>query len=70
MVSAKTQKPTQIQRMAIICFVIIFIVSLGMVIGSSLGIKIENIQFWSDMLKYLIGTFVGFLFGANMRIKT
>lgn len=70
MVSVKTQIPTHVQRMAIFCFVIIFIVSLGMMIGSSLGVKIENMQFWNDMLKYLIGTFVGFLFGANMRLKT
>lgn len=70
MVSVKAQKPTLVQREAMICFLGVFVVSLGLSAYSSLGGKVENVQFWFDNVKYLIAVFVGYLFGANMRIKT
>ncbi|QLH11477.1 hypothetical protein [Nitrosarchaeum sp. AC2] len=61
------QNITSAQRMAAICFLIIFAVALIMVILSSIGTKIDNFPYWSDLLKTMTGGIIGYLFGANMK---
>ena len=67
MEKASLQNITSTQRLAAICFLVFFGVSLIMVILSSIGVKIDNLQYWSDLLKTMVGGIIGYLFGANMK---
>ena len=61
------QTLTSIQRIVGGCFLAIFAVTLAFVIVSSLGVHVENSNYWFDLFKVISGGIVGYFLGANMR---
>lgn len=61
---------TPVQRMVGGCFLAIFAVALFFVIISSLGVHVENSNYWFDLFKVITGGIVGYFLGANMRKQT
>lgn len=66
----KTQEGifSNMQRLATICFLIIFSISLIITILPSFGYeKVDNYVYWESTLKTIVGGIIGYLFGANMK---
>ena len=62
-----SQTLTSVQRIVGGCFLAIFAVTLSFVIVSSLGVHVENSNYWFDLFKVITGGIVGYFLGANMR---
>jgi len=65
-----SQTLTSVQRIVGVCFLAIFAVTLSFVIISSLGVDVENSNYWFDLFKVITGGVIGYFLGANMRKQT
>lgn len=65
-----SQTFTSVQRIVGVCFLTIFVVTLSLVIVSSLGVSVENSNYWFDLFKVITGGIIGYFLGANMRKQT
>jgi len=66
---ASSRNPSTFDRVAVACFLGLFFTALFVVVYDSLVVTVSNTVYWFGLLSTMMSGLIGYLFGANRRVR-